>query len=261
MHGPRLRGIVARIVPTDGSSWLSTAPESIGSAVAAIASEGCGLWMADLDQWKGHDHDPQACLDSLDWERAVRKPEGQSRERFITSRVLLRQILGALLNERPADLRFDIDAHGKPTLTQPHGHCHFNLSHSGALLLIGTRVGASIGVDIEVPRSVPRALQLAERVFTSEERSRVMQASTVSAAARDDEFMRIWTRKEAYLKCRGDGFTKPAREYAVASAGSSMLDGVEICSLSLPLSGYAAVASIAPLSHIRRFQLCRADTL
>jgi hypothetical protein len=39
------------------------------------------------------------------------------------------------------------------------------------------------------------------------------------------------------------------------------LDGLEILSLDLPSPGYAALASAAPINHIRRYRLCRDDTI
>lgn len=261
LHGPRLHGIVARIVLTDDSSWLAVSPGSLQSVSATLPIESCALWLIDLDEWAESDSDRQECLDRFDRERAMRKPEGRVRHRFISSRITLRRILGALLRVQPANLRFAIDEHGKPTLTTPHQHCHFNLSHSDSALLVGTSLSARIGVDIEVPRSVPRALQLSQRVFTADERSLLMRANEISEAARDEMFLQIWTRKEAYLKCRGDGFTTPAREHAVGHEGSKRLDGLEIRSLDLPAPGYGAFAMAAPVNHIRRYRLCRSDLI
>jgi 4'-phosphopantetheinyl transferase len=261
LHGPRPRGIVARIVPTDESSWLAVSPASLHFLSAVIPTGGCDLWFTDLDQWAVSGRDQEDWLDRFDRDRAMRKPEGRVRERFISSRIVLRRILGALLCVQPANLRFEIDEHGKPTLATPHQHCHFNLSHSDSALLVGTSMSARVGVDIEVPRSIPRAQQLSNRVFTADERLLLSQASEISEAARDEMFLRIWTRKEAYLKCRGDGFTTPARDYGVGLDGSLQLDGVEILSLDLPSPGYAALASAAPINHIRRYRLCRDDTI
>ncbi|MEY3975054.1 MAG: 4-phosphopantetheinyl transferase psf [Pseudomonadota bacterium] len=261
LHGPRLRGIVAPIVPTDDSSWFAVSPGSLQSVLTTLPTESCSVWLADLDEWAESDPDQQECLDRFDRERAMRKPEGRVRHRFISSRVALRRILGALLCVQPASLRFAIDEHGKPTLTTPHQHCHFNLSHSGSALLVATSLSARIGVDIEVPRSVPRALQLSKRVFTADEQSLLIRANEISEAARDEMFLQIWTRKEAYLKCRGVGFTTPARDHAVGLDSLVRLDGFEIRSLDLPASGYAALASAAPVNHIRRYRLCRVDTI
>lgn len=219
------------------------------------------MWVTNLDQWIGSSRDHGDCLDRFDQDRAARKPEGLVRERFVISRVILRQILGALLRVRPADLRFEIDTHGKPALMDPHRSQCFNLSHSGAALLIGTSMSAHVGVDVEVSRSVPKALQLSKRVFTAGERLLLTQASEISEAERDEAFMRIWTRKEAYLKCRGEGFTTPARNYAVGLQGTTLLDGIEVRSVDLPFPGYAALASATPVHHVHRYQLCRDDTI
>jgi len=78
----------------------------------------------------------------------------------------------------------------------------------------------------------------------------------VSESARDEVFLKIWTRKEAYLKCRGDGFTMPARDFAVGIKGSTKIADVDIRSLDLPSPGYAALASATPVSHTHRYHLC-----
>ena len=67
--------------------------------------------------------------------------------------------------------------------------------------------------------------------------------------------------QEAYLKCRGAGFTTPARHYGVGLEGSIQLEGLAIRSIELPFSGYAALASSAPINHVRRYRLCRDDTI
>lgn len=243
-------------MPTVGSSWLALSPRSLGSVAALVPREDCHLWLTDLDRWDSSGEEHRECLDPLDWERANRKPEGISRERFITSRMVLRRVLASLLNQRPIELRFELDAHGKPALLSPYQHCHFNLSHSGALLLVGVRMHASIGVDVEVPRSVPRASQLAKRVFTADEQALLREAEAVSEAVRDEVFLKIWTRKEAYLKCRGDGFTLPARDYSVGIEGPTKIADVDIRSFDLPSRGYAALASADPIRQIHRYQLC-----
>ncbi len=221
-----------------------------------MPSEDCHLWLTDLDRWDSSSDEHRECLGPLDWERARLKPEGISRERFISSRMVLRRILASLLDQRPIELRFELDEHGKPALKPPHQHCHFNLSHSGSLLLVGVSLRASIGVDIEVPRSVPRASQLAKRIFTADEQALLRQAEAASESARDEVFLKIWTRKEAYLKCRGDGFTMPARDYAVGIEGPTKIAEVNIGSLELPSPGYAALASATPVGHAHRYQLC-----
>ncbi|AHC13858.1 hypothetical protein L21SP2_0426 [Salinispira pacifica] len=81
----------------------------------------------------------------------------------------------------------------------------FNMSVSGDHLAVGVTDYGSIGVDIEA-RSIPRKKTSLEAVmiyyFQDDERLFVLDAS------QDEEeflwrFLRIWTRKEAAVKCQG----------------------------------------------------------
>lgn len=242
-------------MPTDGLSWRSLDAHSLRSVALSVSSDSCSLWLTDLDRYPGIGHDSESCLDATDWERASAKPEGLARERFVTSRVLLRQILAAALDANPSSLRFELDTHGKPRLGDPYQHCHFNLSHSGSVLLLGLSTRAALGVDIELPRVVPRAAQLAQRVFSTDEQELLERSISLSETARDDTFMRIWTRKEAYLKYRGSGFATPAREYAVGIHDRTILDDIEIRSIELPIEGYAALAMALPLPPVSSYLL------
>jgi hypothetical protein len=80
------------------------------------------------------------------------------------------------------------DANGKPQLVG--GAAHFNVSHSGELALVAVS-DAPVGVDIEQDRAIadPDAFARRLRFETTDPR----------------ELMRLWCRKEAWLKARGIG--------------------------------------------------------
>ena len=112
--------------------------------------------------------------------------------------------------------------HGKPFLkTEPD--LYFNLSHSGtyAALSIGSFPN---GIDIEHHRRNHR--KIAERFFTEEEASAIEKASDST-----DLFLRIWTRKEAYLKMTGDGLTKEMNSFRVYPEAP---EGFRFYELALP---------------------------
>ena len=78
---------------------------------------------------------------------------------------------------------------------------HFNLSHCRRYVAVAI-YGKPVGVDIECHRKVTQSL--VKRVCSEAELQQIAQADDP-----DLEFLRIWTRKEAYLKYTGTGIVEP----------------------------------------------------
>ena len=92
--------------------------------------------------------------------------------------------------------------HGKLELTLPPGgkpesKIHFNLSHSGGYIA-AVVADCPVGIDVET-KSDPDG-RVAKRFFSGEEQQAILAAEDPQLA-----FRRIWTRKEAYVKCTGTG--------------------------------------------------------
>ena len=100
-------------------------------------------------------------------------------------------------------MRIETGAFGKPCLVGRPG-CAFNLSHSGAVALIGLADDGEIGVDVEVLRRTPDLDALVRLHFTAGERQ-AMEATP--RESRDMAFLLGWTRKEACLKAIGVGLS------------------------------------------------------
>lgn len=161
---------------------------------------GAEIWLADLDAADAGDS-ALAVLSSDEQARARRFVFDVHRRRFIACRAALRAQLAERLGCPAGSLRFEYGPAGKPALAGG-GTLRFNVSHSEryALLAIGDR--ADIGVDIERVRPLSDMNALAERVFSDAERAALTQ---VPPDQRADAFFAGWTRKEAYIKARGDG--------------------------------------------------------
>ena len=88
---------------------------------------------------------------------------------------------------------------------------------------------------------------VADRWFTAKEAAAV-RAET--GAARRATFLRIWTRKEAYLKAIGAGMSRPLSTFAVSTGEEAALLWAEgdsaarwqLADLSLPGSAIGAAA-------------------
>lgn len=138
------------------------------------------------------------------------------------------------ITERPL---FEYGEHGKPSLvfsshpplaTHP---IHFNLSHcrEAAICVLAQQ---PVGIDIESIREYKDTL--AHYTMNDEELQRI-----VSAERPDVEFTRLWTMKEAVLKCIGTGINNDIK---------NVLTGREITETTVNLErGYVYSVSFSDL--------------
>lgn len=144
--------------------------------------------------------------------RAGRLIVPAARRRFVVARAVLRRLLGHYTGVEPGALRLVTGPRGKPAIAGATG-LRFNVAHSGDYALIGVCGDRELGVDIE---AIPRDLDptgVAAQVFSDAERSALQK---VPEGQRHDAFARIWTRKEAYIKALGEGFSYPTRSFTVS---------------------------------------------
>ena len=170
------------------------------------------IWRAAL-QLPAARLEPLARLLSADErERAERFKFPEHRDRFIVSRGALRQLLGRYLDAAPQSLDFAYGDHGKPFLCGAE-HLHFNLSHSRDLALYAVAQRRQLGIDVEYARRPVNDAEIAERFFAKEE---VAAFREVPKARQAEAFYNCWTRKEAYLKARGEGITVSLDSFVVS---------------------------------------------
>lgn len=126
-------------------------------------------------------------------------------QRFIKSRAILVNILtDRLLSSGVSGdtLEFNCNVNGKPYLKN-HADLHFNTSHSGKYLLIAL-AGFPVGIDIEQQENSDLLSETARVVFSDEE---CQQLNFENAGGFLGKFYNFWTRKEAYIKALGCGFS------------------------------------------------------
>lgn len=152
--------------------------------------------------------------------RASRFRFDQDRTRFVVCRGTLREILASYLKIEPQTVEFTYGEHGKPYCMAPTGRIvspiRFNVSHSAhyAIFAVST---SEVGVDIEVIRPMPEMEALVERYFSVPERKAFY---SVAPDLQLKAFLSCWTRKEAYVKARGDGLSNPLDQCNVSLAPS-----------------------------------------
>jgi 4'-phosphopantetheinyl transferase len=170
------------------------------------------VWHADLDK---HAADQLRLLLSDDEiARARRFHFAKDRNHYIVARGLLRKLLASYLGIGAAELRFAYAEKGKPSLDgSQSGAINFNLAHSQARAIYAFSLGRQIGVDLEYIREDLAGDQIAERFFSARE---IAELRTVPAELRKEAFFNCWTRKEAYIKARGEGLSLPLDEFDVS---------------------------------------------
>jgi 4'-phosphopantetheinyl transferase len=173
------------------------------------------VWEAALDLPAAQVRAISEVLSADEWERAHRLVFERDRRRFIVCRGVLRTILGRYLGAAPGSLRFRYSRHGKPALWSASGEhpLRFSVSHAEDTALYGVTAQRDIGVDIECVRADFATDDIAERFFSRRE---ISSLGTLSPADRPQAFFRCWTRKEAYLKARGDGLSLPLSRFDVS---------------------------------------------
>jgi len=175
------------------------------------------VWRAGLDLDAGKIQKLRDLLSPDERERADRFRFPIHRQRFIAARGMLRTVLGLFLKVAPQALRFHYGPHGKPALANVASAdgLRFNVAHSEGLALFAVARNREVGVDVENLRRKLTSDQIAERFFSSKE---VTALRALPAELQRRGFFNCWTRKEAYIKARGRGFSLPLDQFTVSLA-------------------------------------------
>jgi 4'-phosphopantetheinyl transferase len=195
---------------------LNSKPESPRSDVHVppLNADEVHLWCANLD-----DHAPESFRSLLaedEISRADRFHFTKDRNHYIVARGLLRKLLASYLKVGAEELRFAYAEKGKPFLTEnQHGLINFNLAHSHELAVYAFSAERELGVDLEFIRKDFGGEKIAERFFSPRE---IDVLRTVPVDLKNEAFFNCWTRKEAYIKARGEGLSMPLDQFDVSLA-------------------------------------------
>lgn len=186
-------------------------------AELALANDDVHVWRASLDRAAAQLRHLERTLAPDEWDKAARFYFEKDRERYVVTRGLLRAILGRYLGLEPAQLRFSYGPYGKPRLSggSGAGALRFNLSHSHGLALFAVSRGREIGIDVERVRPEFAGERIAEQFFSPRE---VAARRALPPESRVEAFFNCWTRKEAYVKARGQGLSLPLDRFDVSLA-------------------------------------------
>jgi 4'-phosphopantetheinyl transferase len=234
----------------DDSSWETAPPRP---EWPALPCEEVHVWRALLDAPAERVRRLLEVLAPDERERAARFHFERDRRRFAVARGLLRTILGSYLNSGPAALRFEYGAQGKPALAPGHNSdsLRFNVSHSEGVALFALARAREVGVDVERVSGRVECEEIAGHFFSPGE---VARLRALPAEMREAAFFDCWTRKEAYIKARGEGLSLPLDGFDVSLAPgepaallANRLDPSEVARWSLralaPWPGFAAAVA------------------
>src|SRR5262245_18954382 len=179
------------------------------------------VWRATLEWPPGSMAGLEQSLSTDEQQKKRRFRFDDDRKRYLVGRGLLRLLLGRYLDLPPHQLRFDYTRSGKPHLAADLAHrsLQFNVSHSGEVLLIGIAAGRALGVDVEQIRADIEVGAIAAHFFSANEQGAL---GKLAAPLQVDAFFSCWTRKEAYIKAKGDGLSLALDRFDV-----SLLPGEE----------------------------------
>jgi len=189
----------------------------------ALSPSDIHLWTVGIGEGQPPDvlRARAALLTPDEAQRADRFLRPADRDRFVLARAALREILAQYVGRSPSALVLGTGPHGKPMLIAGDGAGdggaserlpEFNVSHSGDIAVVALTADQAVGVDLEQIRSMPDADRMAARFFSVNEYA---QYCTINPESRLDAFFRCWTRKEAYIKARGEGLSLSLQSFDV----------------------------------------------
>ncbi|CAK9145139.1 unnamed protein product [Ilex paraguariensis] len=138
------------------------------------------------------------------------------RKRALLARALVRTAISRYqINPEvsPRSLKFRKNIHGKPEVEWQNSDdwnpppLHFNISHTSSLIACGVTMYSPIGVDVEEKQRKIKnnILSFARRYFSHHEVELLTAIS--DCEVQRQEFIKLWTLKEAYVKALGRGFS------------------------------------------------------
>ena len=138
----------------------------------------------------------------------------KDRTQFIISRGILRVLIGRYLGENPSHIQFAYNTFGKPLLmcSVDSDSLMFNVSHAGGKALYAFSKKQPLGIDLERIRLNIAFESIAKRFFSPVE---ITMFSSLQEPCKREAFFSWWTRKEAFIKAKGVGFSLGVDQFDV----------------------------------------------
>lgn len=189
-----------------GPTGVSTITWESSPAKFIIGDGEIHVWRAHLDGDAEYISHLAGTLSNAELARAAKFKFEKDQRRYKMARGIVRAILGRYLSLDGRDVRLDTGLYGKPRLRMLGSgpDLRFSLAHSQGLALYAFALGHEVGIDLEFIKRNIDVMRLAEHVFSEKD---IVDLNKLSSKDRVNSFYGAWTRKEAYLKARGLGFS------------------------------------------------------
>jgi len=129
--------------------------------------------------------------------------------RALIGEILIRTIIVEKLRIRNEYITFEKNQHGKPYLRE-YSNFHFNISHSGDFVVCAVD-DKPIGIDIEEEKHIEYK-EIAKNYFTVNEFDYINKQDLEIQLSK---FYEVWTLKESFIKCCGQGLTIPLNSFYI----------------------------------------------
>ena len=221
------RILSADAVPGDGDGstivdvLLTTNRGDMAGQALTFDSRGAdwGLPAGEVHVWRTSLVRPKKVVERMrgllardEQDRADRFRFERDRSRYVVGRAMLRGLLARYLGAAPEELEFQYGEFEKPALRSGPW---FNLSHSGPIALYAFSSAGEIGIDVELDDADFAHERIAERFFSPAE---VRLLRSLPSEVQPRAFLTCWTRKEAFIKARGDGLSLALDSFDVTLA-------------------------------------------
>ena len=194
----------------DSADSIRVALNDLAERSLNLRADEVHVWFADLNQ---HPADNLKLLLAPDEAaRADRFHFDKDRNHYVVAHAILRKLLAAYLNRPAHEVRLAYAEKGKPSLAE-QGLLKFNLAHSHGKAVYGFASARELGIDLEFIREEFAGEDIAERFFS---RVEIASLRNVPAGFMKQAFFNCWTRKEAYIKARGEGLSMPLDVFDVS---------------------------------------------
>jgi len=159
------------------------------------------------EEWYRH------LITSEERERCNRFLREQDRRSHLLARWLVRRTLSEFHSVPMESLEFVANRFGKPFVSLPRTArgSGFNLSHTEGVVACATCASRHVGIDVERVRAKGSPMEVARHAFAKRE---VTYLESLEATVQREEFYKLWTLKEAYIKARGRGLSIPLSSVA-----------------------------------------------
>jgi 4'-phosphopantetheinyl transferase len=206
----------AAIRQTSAQSW-ELAPRTLELRPGEVH-----IWRGSLSQQRDGVAELWPHLSEEEQTRASRFHFPEDSDRYILTHGMLRDILLRYRPLVPTPLCISLGPKGQPYLPQPSdgSGLRFSLSHSSSLALFAITLDRKIGIDVEPSSNAADWQAIANRFFSALE---CQYLFSLPLAEQGQAFLSLWTRKEAYVKARGEGLSLPLDSFSILASRDGTL--------------------------------------